>query len=57
MGGPQDLRSDGRMKFGFDPDCPSFFWCVGQGGMGIQTGASRLAAVRKPVRGEAMPAS
>ena len=34
------------MKFGFDPDHPGFFWCVGQGGMGIQTApaASLLCA-------------
>jgi D-arginine dehydrogenase len=32
--------------YGFDPAAPAFFWCVGQGGFGIQTApaASRLAA-------------
>lgn len=31
---------------GYAPDAPGFFWCVGQGGFGIQTApaASRLAA-------------
>jgi D-arginine dehydrogenase len=34
------------MKLGFDPDDEGFFWCVGQGGMGIQTApaASLLCA-------------
>lgn len=34
------------MKFGVDPAEPRFFWCVGQGGMGIQTApaASLLCA-------------
>jgi D-arginine dehydrogenase len=34
------------MQFGFDPLEPSFFWCAGQGGMGIQTApaASLLCA-------------
>jgi D-arginine dehydrogenase len=32
--------------YGFDPDEPAFFWCVGQGGYGIQTApaAAKLAA-------------
>jgi D-arginine dehydrogenase len=32
--------------YGFDPSMPQFFWCVGQGGFGIQTSpaAARLAA-------------
>ena len=34
------------MQFGFDPLDPAFFWCAGQGGMGIQTApaASLLCA-------------
>ncbi len=34
------------MQFGFDPLDPTFFWCAGQGGMGIQTApaASLLSA-------------
>ena len=44
--GLRTFAPDGRMKFGFDPDEPTFFWCVGQGGMGIQTApaASLLCA-------------
>ena len=43
------LRSFTRaraMQFGFDPLDPAFFWCAGQGGMGIQTApaASLLCA-------------
>ena len=32
--------------YGYEPDAPGFFWCVGQGGFGIQTApaASALAA-------------
>ena len=44
--GLRTFAPDKRMKFGFDPDHPGFFWCVGQGGMGIQTApaASLLCA-------------
>ena len=44
--GLRTFAPDGRMKFGFDADDPTFFWCVGQGGMGIQTApaASLLCA-------------
>lgn len=44
--GLRTFAPDRRMKFGFDPDAADFFWCVGQGGMGIQTApaASLLCA-------------
>ena len=35
--GLRTFAPDRAMKFGFDPQAPGFFWCVGQGGMGIQT--------------------
>lgn len=35
--GLRTFAPDERMKFGFDRTAPGFFWCVGQGGMGIQT--------------------
>lgn len=35
--GLRTFAPDGRMKFGFDRSADGFFWCVGQGGMGIQT--------------------
>jgi len=44
--GLRTFAPDRAMKFGFDPDSAGFFWCVGQGGMGIQTApaASLLCA-------------
>lgn len=44
--GLRTFAPDRVMKFGFDPDEPGFFWCAGQGGMGIQTApaASLLCA-------------
>jgi len=44
--GLRTFAPDRGMKFGFDPDADGFFWCVGQGGMGIQTApaASLLCA-------------
>ena len=44
--GLRTFAPDRAMKFGFDPDQEGFFWCVGQGGMGIQTApaASLLCA-------------
>ena len=44
------------MKFGFDPDRPSFFWCVGQGGMGIQTAPAASLLCASLIRGEELPA-
>ncbi len=35
--GLRTFAPDRRMRFGFDPEAENFFWCVGQGGMGIQT--------------------
>jgi len=44
--GLRTFAPDRGMKFGYDPAHPGFFWCVGQGGMGIQTApaASLLCA-------------
>ena len=44
--GLRTFAPDRRMKFGFDRQAENFFWCVGQGGMGIQTApaASLLCA-------------
>lgn len=44
--GLRTFAPDGGMKFGFDVTSKGFFWCVGQGGMGIQTApaASLLCA-------------
>jgi D-arginine dehydrogenase len=44
--GLRSFAPDRLPVYGFDPAAPAFFWCVGQGGFGIQTApaASRLAA-------------
>ena len=36
--GLRTFAPDRLLKLGFDPQEPRFFWCAGQGGMGIQTG-------------------
>lgn len=35
--GLRTFTPDGSLAFGWDRDVPGFFWCVGQGGYGIQT--------------------
>ena len=35
--GLRTFTPDGSLAFGWAPDRPGFFWCVGQGGYGIQT--------------------
>ena len=44
--GLRSFAPDRLPVYGLDPHSPGFFWCVGQGGFGIQTApaASRLAA-------------
>ena len=44
--GLRSFAPDRIPVYGFDPDVPSFFWCAGQGGFGIQTApaGARLAA-------------
>ncbi len=44
--GLRTFTADGSLCFGFAEDAPGFFWCVGQGGYGIQTSpaAGRLVA-------------
>ena len=43
------------MQFGFDPLDPGFFWCAGQGGMGIQTAPAASLLCASLIRGEEMP--
>ena len=43
------------MQFGFDPDEPRFFWCVGQGGMGIQTAPAASLLCQALILGEPLP--
>jgi D-arginine dehydrogenase len=40
------------MKFGFDEQAPGFFWCVGQGGMGIQTAPAASLLCARLILGE-----
>jgi D-arginine dehydrogenase len=44
--GLRTFTPDGSLAFGWDAEVPGFFWCVGQGGYGIQTApaAGRLVA-------------
>ena len=44
--GLRSFAPDRLPVYGFDADAPGFFWCVGQGGFGIQTSpaAAKLAA-------------
>ena len=43
------------MKFGFDPHVEGFFWCVGQGGMGIQTAPAASLLCASLVNREQLP--
>ena len=43
------------MQFGFDPLEPQFFWCAGQGGMGIQTAPAASLLCATLIEGEALP--
>lgn len=50
--GLRTFAPDRQMKFGFDPDEPGFFWCVGQGGMGIQTAPAASLLCARLILGE-----
>jgi D-arginine dehydrogenase len=53
--GLRTFAPDKGMKFGFDPQADGFFWCVGQGGMGIQTAPAASWLCAALIRGEDMP--
>jgi D-arginine dehydrogenase len=53
--GLRTFAADRGMKFGFDPDQPGFFWCVGQGGMGIQSAPAASLLCASLIRGDALP--
>lgn len=53
--GLRSFAPDRAMKYGFDPDAPGFFWCAGQGGMGIQTAPAASLLCAALIRGEALP--
>lgn len=50
--GLRTFAPDRAMKFGFDPAAPGFFWCVGQGGMGIQTAPAASLLCARLILGE-----
>ena len=53
--GLRTFAPDRRMKLGFDPLAEGFFWCVGQGGMGIQTAPAASLLCANLIKGEALP--
>ncbi|HEU0310870.1 MAG TPA: FAD-binding oxidoreductase [Sphingomicrobium sp.] len=53
--GLRTFAPDRGMKFGFDPGVEDFFWCVGQGGMGIQTAPAASLLCASMIKGEALP--
>jgi len=53
--GLRTFAPDRGMQFGFDPDAAGFFWCVGQGGMGIQTAPAASLMCTALIRGEQLP--
>ncbi len=53
--GLRTFAPDRAMKFGFDPMADGFFWCVGQGGMGIQTAPAASLLCASLIKGEALP--
>ena len=50
--GLRTFAPDRAMKFGFDPQAPGFFWCAGQGGMGIQTAPAASLLCARLIVGE-----
>ena len=52
--GLRTFAPDRAMKFGFDRDAPGFFWCVGQGGMGIQTAPAASLLCARLILGESL---
>lgn len=50
--GLRTFAPDQGMKFGFDAEAEGFFWCVGQGGMGIQTAPAASLLCASLIRGE-----
>jgi D-arginine dehydrogenase len=53
--GLRTFAPDRMMKLGFDARAPGFFWCAGQGGMGIQTAPAASLLCAALIRREALP--
>ena len=54
--GLRTFAPDRAMKFGFDQTAEGFFWCAGQGGMGIQTAPAASLLCATLIAGDTMPA-
>jgi D-arginine dehydrogenase len=50
--GLRSFTPDRSLAIGADADAPGFFWCIGQGGYGIQTAPAAGALLAALVRGE-----
>ena len=50
--GLRTFTPDRSLAFGWDNAVPGFFWCVGQGGYGIQTAPAASVLVAAMVKGE-----
>jgi D-arginine dehydrogenase len=53
--GLRTFAPDRGMKFGVDPASEGFFWCVGQGGMGIQTAPAASLLCASMIKNESLP--
>jgi D-arginine dehydrogenase len=53
--GLRTFAPDRLPVFGFDASAPGFFWCVGQGGVGIQTAPAAGALCAAMLLGESPP--
>ena len=51
--GLRSFAPDRLPVYGFDPGHPRFFWCVGQGGFGIQTAPAAADLAARLLLGEA----
>lgn len=55
--GLRSFVADGDLVAGYAAEAPGFFWCVGQGGYGIQTSAAMGQACAALVQRQPLPAS
>lgn len=53
--GLRSFAHDRLPVYGFDRRAPDFFWCAGQGGVGIQTAPAASAMCARLVLGDAVP--
>jgi D-arginine dehydrogenase len=53
--GLRTFAPDRSPVFGFDSRAPGFFWCVGQGGFGIQTSAAAAMLCTAQIAGQPLP--